>query len=104
MGSLCNQTANAGLHVGEVLAWLSAPSTPKGERWVCNKELRIRGTLADERSYERTAVARCGWDRVSVRFSVDQDFRNGDYVCVAVREHGPQNPWEPDEACARIRT
>lgn len=106
LGSLCSQADNSGLHVGEVRAWLSGPTRsgkPGEQAWICNKELKVRGTLADSRSYERSAVAQCGWDRVFVRFSVDQDFRDGDHVCVAVREHGPQNPWEPYEACTRIR-
>jgi hypothetical protein len=109
LGSLCNETDRSGLRVGEVHAWLSAlgPSgaggSGSGDAWICNKELKVRGTLADGRGYERSSVARCGWGRVSVRFGVNRMFRNGDYVCVAVREYGPQSPWEPDEACTRIR-
>jgi hypothetical protein len=80
-----------------VRAWLNT------DTWTCNKEFRVRGTLARGRAYERSAVSQCGWSRVSMQFGVDEDFGNGSYVCVGVREYGQGSPWDPYEACNRIR-
>jgi hypothetical protein len=97
LGTVCNRTDGTGLHVAGVRAWLDTRT------WTCNKEFRVRGTLLGGRGYERSGVSQCGWTQVSLQFGVGQDFENGSYVCVGVREHGQGNPWEPSEACSRIR-
>ena len=97
LGTLCNRTDGTGLHVGDVRAWLDTRS------WTCNKEFRVQGTLVGGRGYQRSGVSQCDWTRVSLQFGVGQDFENGSYVCVGVREYGQGNPWELSEACSRIR-
>jgi hypothetical protein len=97
LGPLCNRIDGRGLHVGVVRVWLSTNT------WTCNKEFRVRGTLSSGWAYERSAVSQCAWSRAFMQFGVGEDFANGSYVCVAVREYGRGDPWEPYEACSRIR-
>lgn len=107
-GTLCNDTQGTGLIVDRVRAsisddsWVGVP--PTLPQPICNKEFKISGTLPDGSSYERSAVSQCGRVEAYVMIEMNQAFKGGSRLCVAIKEQGDQNLWEPQLACNAINS
>lgn len=93
---LCVEAHGSGTFVSDAygITDLSIP-------WVCDRDFKIWGTLADGAPFEQTGTAGCGAFRVTKKFVINKHLANNSDLCVVGKHHSTPI-WSTVKACVRI--